>query len=564
MTDPKPVGTTKGPGQSPHEFTFVSPDSNQTLRTGEYVAYETGVDGQPRRILARITQRDPLRQFPDSFLADPTVSPSLVAGMIGYEGDGNDHELFQLTASILGYYDPALADFINPRIPPRASWPVYLAEAEELQSVLSTKKPGDIGAAHIGSLLSRERDAVPVTVDVQAFTSTHLAIIASTGAGKSYLAGVLLEELLKPYNRAAVLIVDPHGEYSTLGEMANLTQFTLGNYRARARIFQPGEVKVRRGALTMGDLRYLLPNLTERMEYLLRRAHRDVQRKAATDKKDLERWTLSELMIRLRQLGEGGADEEEEGDGRYKETAEAIIWRLESVLNQSIIFDDFEHLKLDELFKPGQCSVLQLNEVDERQQQVMVATLLRRLFRARMATQKKEVDPGNELYLPYPVFVLLEEAHHFAPAGGDAVSTGILKQILGEGRKFGVGVGLISQRPGKLDADVLSQCNTQFLLRIVNPIDQARVAESVETVGRDLMRELPALTKGQVIIAGQAVNTPILCRVRTRHTSHGAESINAPQEWVSYTSAEEEKRRARETALPAGLEQRGTLDDWLG
>jgi DNA helicase HerA-like ATPase len=194
----------------------------------------------------------------------------------------------------------------------------------------------------------------------------------------------------------------------------------------------------------------------------------------------------------------------------------------------------------------------------------MVATLLRRLFRARMATQKKEVDAGDELYLPYPIFVLLEEAHHFAPAGGEAISTGILKQILGEGRKFGVGVGLISQRPGKLDADVLSQCNTHFLLRIVNPIDQARVADSVETVGRDLLRELPALTKGQVIIAGQAVNTPLLCRVRARHTTHGAESIDAPQEWVSYTSDEAEARRARGKALPTGFDRPTSLDDWLG
>jgi DNA helicase HerA-like ATPase len=248
MIDLKPVGTTKGPGQSPHEFIFISPDAEQTLRTGEFVVYEAKVDGQSRRILARVSQRDLLRRFPDSFLADPTVPPALIAEMVGYEGEENEHELFQLTASILGYYDSALADFINPRIPPRAGWPVYLAEAEELKSVLSKKKPGDIGAAHIGSLLSRERDAVPVTLDVQAFTCTHLAIIASTGAGKSYLAGVLLEELLKPYNRAAVLIVDPHGEYNTLGEMANLPQFTLNHYRARARVFQPGEVKLRRGA----------------------------------------------------------------------------------------------------------------------------------------------------------------------------------------------------------------------------------------------------------------------------------------------------------------------------
>ena len=83
----------------------------------------------------------------------------------------------------------------------------------------------------------------------------------------------------------------------------------------------------------------------------------------------------------------------------------------------------------------------------------------------------------------------------------------VLKTILSEGRKFGVAVGLISQRPGKLDADVLSQCMTQFILRIVNPVDQARVAESVESVGRDLLKELPALSKGQAIVAGTAVNT---------------------------------------------------------
>ena len=87
---------------------------------------------------------------------------------------------------------------------------------------------------------------------------------------------------------------------------------------------------------------------------------------------------------------------------------------------------------------------------------------------------------------------------------------------------------------------------------------------TLEGLSGDLLRELPALTKGQVIIAGQAVNTPILCRVRTRHTTHGAESINAPEEWVSYASDEAETRRARDTALPAGTENGDNLEDWLG
>lgn len=70
-----------------------------------------------------------------------------------------------------------------------------------------------------------------------------------------------------------------------------------------------------------------------------------------------------------------------------------------------------------------------------------------------------------------------------------------------------------SQRSGKLDSDALSQRMTQFILRIVNPVGQNRVAESVESMGRDLLRKLSALSKGQAISAGAAVNTSVLCRV---------------------------------------------------
>jgi DNA helicase HerA-like ATPase len=202
--------------------------------------------------------------------------------------------------------------------------------------------------------------------------------------------------------------------------------------------------------------------------------------------------------------------------------------------------------------------VLQLNEIDQREQQVIAATLLRRLNQARMDTEKGLAGEGDDNYLPYPTFVLIEEAHTYAPANADVVTTQILKTILSEGRKFGVSVGLISQRPGKLDSDVLSQCMTQCIMRIVNPIDQARVAESVESVGRDLLQELPALTKGQVIVAGNAVNTPLLCRVRTRITPHGAEDPDAPARWQAYFSQAATARRRRDQALPVEQTRRSS------
>ncbi len=159
-----------------------------------------------------------------------------------------------------------------------------------------------------------------------------------------------------------------------------------------------------------------------------------------------------------------------------------------------------------------------------------------------------KVGPGDKTYVPFPVFCLMEEAHNFAPASADAVSTDVLKQILSEGRKFGVSVGLISQRPGKLDSDVLSQCMTQCIMRITNPIDQNRIAESVESVGRDMLYELPSLSKGQVIVSGASVNTPVMLRVRRRITPHGGESIDAPAEWMKWFTQGRGAAQARDAA----------------
>jgi len=93
--------------------------------------------------------------------------------------------------------------------------------------------------------------------------------------------------------------------------------------------------------------------------------------------------------------------------------------------------------------------------------------------------------------------------------------------------------------------------------RIVNPVDQARVAESVESVGRDLLKELPALSKGQAIVASAAVNTPVLCRVRRRITEHGAEDMDAPARWLEWFAGDRASQRERDWALPVEPECRG-------
>jgi DNA helicase HerA-like ATPase len=540
------VGTVKGPGETPHEYTFIAPDPERRVKHGEFVYYEAQVEDAMQQILGRVTARRSVRLFPDSFMADPNVPPSQVAGLLGYESDAN--ELFELTVAVLGYHDKSFGDFVNPRVPPAGGAPVYIAEDALLADVLSKVKTGERGGAHLGSLLSRPEEAVPVALDVRGFTSTHLAIIASTGSGKSYLAGVLLEELMMPHNRAAVLIIDPHGEYETLQDMQNHPSFQEGNYRPRVRIFRPDTIKVRIDSLTLGDLRYLLPNLSDKMHYQLSRAFGYAQREYK------HQYGLEQLLEAVRQSSEirrRVMDEQALVEAEEDGTTGALLWRINSALRGNQIFNDFENLELTELFKPGQCTVVQLNEVDQREQQVITATLLRRVYQARINTEKKKIGPEDKSYIPFPVFCMMEEAHNFAPASADAVSTDVLKQILSEGRKFGVSVGLISQRPGKLDSDVLSQCMTQCIMRITNPIDQNRIAESVESVGRDLLHELPSLSRGQVIVSGASVNTPVMLRVRTRLTRHGGQSIDAPDMWGKWFADHRDEQTAMDTALPA-------------
>ena len=547
------IGTVKGPGETLHEFTFIAPDPDRQLKHGEFVYYTAPVDGRERQILGRITARAAVKLFPDTFMADPSVPPHTLAAMLGYESDAT--ELFELTVTVLGYYNEDLLDFTNPRVPPQGGAPVFIAANETLTDLLSRGRQGELGSAYIGDLLSRDPGAVPVALDVRGFTSTHLAIIASTGSGKSYLAGVLLEELMMPYNRASVLVIDPHGEYDTLQQVQNLESFREHGYSPKVRIFRPNDLRVRISSLTLPDLRYLLTNLSEKMHYQLGRAYRYAQRTWGED-----RYTLEQLYRAVREVGDGAQGEDEAAD--EDPTTGALIWRLGAALGGSGIFHDFENIELDEMFQPGMCTLVQLNEVEPRQQQVIVAALLRRVYQARIDTERGKLQRGDRNHVPFPVFCLLEEAHNFAPANADAVSSDQLKIILSEGRKFGVGAGLISQRPGRLDSDVLSQCMTQCIMRITNPIDQNRIAESVESVGRDMLKELPALSKGQVIVSGASVNTPLMLRVRTRRTEHGGEDINAPAQWRQWFE-NEQPAQAADSALFAEKELERDEDGML-
>ena len=91
---------------------------------------------------------------------------------------------------------------------------------------------------------------------------------------------------------------------------------------------------------------------------------------------------------------------------------------------------------------------------------------------------------------------------------------------------------------------MLSQCGTQIIMQIQNPNDQQAIRQSVESAGEDVLGELPGLTPGQAVIAGDAMNTPVLTRIRERHTKPGGQSLDATSEWRdSWESRHAERNR---------------------
>src|SRR5207244_7289761 len=116
--------------------------------------------------------------------------------------------------------------------------------------------------------------------------------------------------------------------------------------------------------------------------------------------------------------------------------------------------------------------------------------------------------------LPLPALLVLEEAHNFAPAKAATIAEkraiATTKQIAQEGRKFGIGLIMISQRPSRLDETTLSQCNSFVIMRLVNPADQSFVRKVIESLGEDEAKMLPDLDVGEALLSGQFINFPVL------------------------------------------------------
>jgi DNA helicase HerA-like ATPase len=129
-----------------------------------------------------------------------------------------------------------------------------------------------------------------------------------------------------------------------------------------------------------------------------------------------------------------------------------------------------------------------------------------------------------------PMMLIIEEAHNYCPQQGTAISSRALATIASEGRKFGLGLMVISQRPAKIDKNVLSQCGTQIILKVTNPNDVKAIASSVEGLTNGMTEDIQTMPIGIAMVVGAGIEAPLLVDVRPRESRHGGAGVKVLSE----------------------------------
>ncbi|MCX6695361.1 MAG: ATP-binding protein [Candidatus Altiarchaeota archaeon] len=404
---------------------------------------------------------------------------------------------------------------------------VELAEDELLEKIL---RQDPAKSAKIGTISTREN--VPVYVSINDLVSRHCAVLAMTGAGKSYTVGVLIEELMS--KKGSVVVFDPHGEFKEMSfkDSSVVVYDVEGSNR----------IKVDVNSLGTSDFVNLMPDLTTTQRDLLEEV-------IGLADRFYEQYDLGNILRILEVVydvkkGDGKKKKEDVEQPQSPEffddsilksitkkvtlpTIGALMRRIRRLERMGVF--SIRGTPIEGIVKSNQLTIINLSEAEERVSEIVVSAICRKIFEARRKFMKDEGE-GVEV----PTLVIMEEAHNFAPRaveGDYAPARGIIRKIAREGRKFGVGLCVVSQRPNKLDQDVLSQCNTQIIMKVVNPADQEYIRQSVESVTEDVVRDLPSLARGEAIVVGSAIKLPVPVKIRERTTKVGGGDIDIVGVW---------------------------------
>lgn len=381
--------------------------------------------------------------------------------------------------------------------PPKPGEKVFEADEALLKQLLSI----DDNGLGLGRLLQHD---VQVKLNLSKLLQKHLAVLAMSGAGKSYFASVLLEELLdrgKEKGRIAVVAFDPHGEYVCFADRKVNPSFA-----EKTTVIDGRKVRISAGKLKSALLREYLPEITP---IAARECERVVGRMKKSEKEQGISFSLEDVVQEV---------EKSDLKENVKQPLLSALYELRSLR----LFSRADYPSLKELVQPGKLLVIDLSAIDSmKRKQVIVDFIGKKLFNGRRKGK-----------LP-PYLLLVEEAHNFAQEKaprGASISKSMIEKTAREGRKFGASLCLVSQRPVHLSTTALSQCNTFVVLRVTNPFDLQHIGESCEAIDSNIQGQINSLKTGEAIIMGEAVPFPIFVKVRERKSrksssGEGLESI---------------------------------------
>lgn len=382
-----------------------------------------------------------------------------------------------------------------PNDAPEPGEDVYLASEDLLRTFLRIT---DENGLFLGRMYGNNN--IHIFLDPLKTIKHHIAVLGATGSGKSYTVGVLIEELLeKGY---PVVVIDTHGEYYGFSEPNLVEKERLEEWK-----LIPRSYKINRFSI----LGFISNTKKFRIDLKWLNADSFAEMVGATETQydliflafqKLKKEKIEITLENIKKIIEETAEEWMFA----KKTLNALRRKLMLIGELGILG---EAPPIEDIVIPGVLTIIDLSEdIEEKIRISITGILLDLLFNAR---KRGEIPP---------LMVVVEESHIYAPQEGDSYSKSRMRKIAREGRKFGIGLCLTSQRIVGLDKDVISQCGTKIILRIDSKTDLDYISPYIDySIISDLDR-VPFLPNGVAIINSISLRAPIIAQIRPRKSRH--------------------------------------------
>jgi hypothetical protein len=374
--------------------------------------------------------------------------------------------------------------------------------------------------AHIGDL--QQNPEIGVHIDIDNLVSRHFAVLGATGVGKSSGVAIVLQKILETRPNLRIFLVDPHNEYGRcFGDKAQVLTprnlrlpFWLFNFEETIDAFfggRPGveeEIEILSDVIPLAKAAYL--------QYRTGSADRAIAKRK--DPRDAGFTADTPVPYRIEDLLTLLDERMGKLDARQQRvTIHRLMTRIQTFRNHPRYAFMFEGANiggdtmaeiLGHLFRlPPEgkpMTIMQLAGFPAEVIDSVVSVLCRMAF-----------DFGLWSDGVAPLLFVCEEAHRYAPADkkiGFGPTRRALSRIAKEGRKYGVFLGLITQRPAEIDPTIISQCSTLFCMRLSNEHDQALIRSAVSDAAQNLLSFIPSLGTREVFTFGPGVAVPTRMR----------------------------------------------------